>query len=132
MNPVLKKIKYTEQNPVLILNAPEEYQDVLKDINSEIHTEIKGTYKFIQVFVKSMDEVKSVIEDVTSALDGDGYLWICYPKGTSKKYKSDCKRDVLVDAISPYNFLGVTLVAIDNDWSAMRFRDVKYIKSLNK
>jgi superoxide dismutase len=133
MNEVLKKLKLTTQNPVLIINAPEEYKDIMKDIESEIHTEINGKYKFIQLFAKSIAEAKEYIGACTEALDGDGYLWVCYPKGTSKKYKkSDLNRDTTYQVTEPYNFQGVTLVSIDNDWSAFRIRHNDNIKSTNK
>ena len=70
MNEVLKKLKLTIQNPVLIMNAPEEYTEIMKDIEGEIHTEIKGKYKFIQIFARSIDEANKYIKDAIEALDG--------------------------------------------------------------
>lgn len=132
MNEVLKKLKLTKQNPVLILNAPEEYKDIMKDIEAEVHTEINAKYEFIQLFAGNIQEARDYIEGVVSALEGDGYLWVCYPKGTSKKYKSDLGRDNLNLVTSPYGFEGVTLVAINEDWSAFRIRHVDNIKSARK
>lgn len=133
MNETLKKLKLTAQNPILILNAPEEYQEVIKDIEAEIHKEIKGKYKFVQIFTKDLAELKEYVSSAIDALDGDGYLWVCYPKGTSKKYKkSDINRDSLFNEVQEYNFSGVTLVSISNDWSAFRIRHNDYIKSSKK
>jgi hypothetical protein len=132
VNEVLKKLKLTTQNPVLILNAPEEYNDVIKDIESEVHTEINGKYKFIQLFVKSLEELNENVSGAIEALDGDGYLWVCYPKGTSKKYKKlNINRDNLFEAVQAYNYYGVTLVSLDSDWSAFRIRHADYINSKN-
>jgi len=132
MNEVLKKLKLTIQNPVLILNAPDEYINIMEDIESEVHTEIKEKYKFIQLFARGIAEAKENIGACIEALDGDGYLWICYPKGSSKKYKSDLNRDTTQVITEKYNFQGVTLVSIDNDWSAFRIRHIDNIKSLKK
>jgi hypothetical protein len=132
MNEILKKLKLTKQNPVLILNAPEEYKDIMKDIEAEVHTEISGKYEFIQLFARNIQEAVDHIEGAVSALEGDGHLWVCYPKGTSKKYKSDLGRDNLNQITSPYDFEGVTLVAINEDWSAFRIRHVDNIKSSRK
>lgn len=130
MNEILKKLKLTTQNPVLILNAPEEYNDVINDIEGEVHTSIKEKYKFIQVFAKSLEDANTFIGAAVEALEGDGYLWLCYPKGTSKKYKkSDLNRDTTNAVTSPYGFEGVSLVSIDNDWSAFRVRHRDFIKS---
>lgn len=132
MNAVLSKLKLKEQNPVLILNPPEEYQAVMADIKAEIHTEIKGKYSFIQLFAKDKAEVNACTKDVIEALEGDGFLWVCYPKGTSKKYKSALNRTTVVEPFAPYNFEPVTQVAIDDDWSAMRLRDVDNIKTMKR
>lgn len=132
MNEVLKKLKLTTQSPILILNAPEEYKETMKEIESEVHTEIKGKYEFIQLFAKNIVEAKKYIGECIGALEGDGYLWLCYPKGTSKKYKSDLNRDTTYEVTEVHNFQGVTLVSIDNDWSAFRIRNNENIKSTKK
>lgn len=128
MNEVLKKLKLVAQTPILIMNAPDEYINIMKDIEGTIHTEIKGKYKYIQLFVKNIAEANEYIKDVIEALDGDGYLWMCYPKKTSKKYKSDLNRDTHLEVVAPYCFQGVSLVSIDDDWSAFRIRNIKYTK----
>lgn len=132
MSEIMKKLNLKTQNPILILNAPEEFKDTMKDIKSEVHTEIKGKYEFIQLFARSIEEAKKYIGESIEALEGDGYLWLCYPKGSSKKYKSDLNRDTTHEATERYNFQGVTLVSIDNDWSAFRIRHNDYIKSSKK
>ncbi|MCX7920924.1 MAG: DUF3052 domain-containing protein [Clostridia bacterium] len=132
MSDVLKKLKLTNQNPVLVLNAPEEYKDTMSEIKSDIHTSINGKYGFIQVFVKDLSQLNKYIKDVIEALDGDGYLWVCYPKGTSKKYKSDVNRNTLIEAFGPYDFEGVTQIAIDDDWSAIRVKNVDNIKTMKR
>ena len=64
-------------------------------------------------------------------LMADGILWFCYPKKTSKKYKSDIDRDHGWEPLNDSGLHGIRLVAIDNDWSALRFRNKKYIKSIS-
>ena len=64
-------------------------------------------------------------------LMADGILWFCYPKKTSKKYKSDIDRDHGWSPLNNSGLHGIRMVAIDNDWSALRFRNIKYIKSIS-
>jgi hypothetical protein len=52
-----------------------------------------------------------------------------YPKGTSKCYTCDFNRDSGWDVIRNAGFDSVRQIAIDEDWSALRFRRVEYIKS---
>lgn len=133
MNTVLKKLGYTDKtDSVLILNAPEEYKEIMKEINAEIHTEINGKYKFIQIFAENMNEANKYAKEAVEALDGDGHLWLCYPKGTSKKYKSDINRTKSWEVFSTYEFEPVSQVAIDENWTAMRFRNIDNIKNMKR
>ncbi|HJP97497.1 MAG TPA: hypothetical protein VJ862_02935 [Rhodanobacteraceae bacterium] len=59
---------------------------------------------------------------------GDALLWFAYPKGTSKKYACDFNRDDGWEVLRKSGFDSVRQVAIDDDWSALRFRRVEYIK----
>lgn len=133
MNTVLKKLGYTDKTgAVLILNAPEEYKETMKEINGEIHTEINGKYKFIQIFAENMSEANKYAKEAVEALDGDGHLWLCYPKGTSKKYKSDINRTKSWEVFSSYEFEPVSQVAIDENWTSMRFRHIDNIKNMKR
>jgi hypothetical protein len=62
-------------------------------------------------------------------LTADGILWFCYPKKTSKKFSSDLERDRGWKALNDAGFFGIRMVSIDDDWSAMRFRNIRFIKS---
>lgn len=55
-NPILKKLKLSEQNQVLIWNAPAEYQDTLKDVSAVIHKNPQQKYLFVPVFIKNKTE----------------------------------------------------------------------------
>lgn len=50
-----------------------------------------------------------------------GVLWFCYPK-KSGALSSDLTRDIGWDAVSAAGLLGVTQIALDATWSALRFR----------
>jgi hypothetical protein len=62
--------------------------------------------------------------------NGDAILWMAYPKGTSKRYECEFNRDNGWDVLGRAGFEGVRQVAIDEDWSALRFRRVEFSKSL--
>ena len=60
---------------------------------------------------------------------GDATVWFAYPTGTSKKYKCDFNRDTGWNALQAEGFDTVRAVAIDEDWTALRFRRKEFIKS---
>jgi len=54
------------------------------------------------------------------------------PQATSKRYKSEINRDTGWQALGQAGFEPVRAVAIDEDWSALRFRRVEFIKTLTR
>jgi hypothetical protein len=48
-------------------------------------------------------------------------LWILYPKGN----KADINRDSLWPIVAEYGLRPITQVAVDDTWSALRFRPLK-------
>jgi hypothetical protein len=52
--------------------------------------------------------------------EGDAIVWFAYPKGTSKKYKSQIDRDNGWNMLGHEGFEPVRMVAIDEDWSDSR------------
>jgi len=80
-----------------------------------------GDLDFAQVFVNSRAELDTVLAPVLPALKPEALLWVCYRKGGAKA-GSDLNRDQLWAEMGERGWTGVTLVAVDGAWSAMRFR----------
>lgn len=136
MDAVFKKLNYKGQKQVYSINNPATFKTNLKSISdsAEIKTEITEAkeIEFILIFVTNQSEIDSIIPGVAPKLKGDAVLWMCYPKGTSKNYKCDFNRDTGWAIMGKYELEGVRMVAIDNDWSALRFRKVEYIKNMTR
>jgi hypothetical protein len=136
MNAVVKKLQYKLQSLVLITQAPETFADVMKAFaaTADVHTEHrKGTYyAFVIHFVQKPADVQKAAKMISSSLEADGVLWMAYPKKTSKKYKAEITRDDGWQALGDHGFEPVTLVSIDDDWSALRFRKVDFIKTMTR
>ncbi|HMV51904.1 MAG TPA: hypothetical protein PKD31_29445, partial [Blastocatellia bacterium] len=83
-------------------------------------------------FVTKQAEVDKLAVAIAKRAEGDALVWFAYPKGTSKKYKCEFNRDTGWATFGEMGFETVRLVAIDEDWSAMRFRRVEFIKAMNR
>lgn len=132
---VIKKLNFkNEGQTVLVINAPKSYDEVLVVFAGDVHTEAeKESYDFVQVFGTSNDEIKSLAQDAISYVREDGLLWLCYPKKSSKTYKgSDCSRESLTGMLSNEGYEPVRQVAIDEDWSALRYRTPDKIKKMTR
>ncbi|MEH7176326.1 DUF3052 domain-containing protein [Neobacillus vireti] len=131
--PVLKKLNFKDQGqPVLLINAPKAYDDVKTAFEGEVHQEaVQELYDFIQVFGISNQELQSAAKNAVPHLNEDGLLWLCYPKKSSKIYKgSDCSRETVTGMLSEEGYEPVRQIAIDDDWSALRFRKPEKIKKM--
>jgi hypothetical protein len=95
------------------------------------HTEMRST-EFAIVFAFKQSDIDDSIKALHKKLQEDYILWFCYPKGSSKKYKCDFNRDTGWQALGTYNLEPVRQVAIDEDWSALRFRKVDFIKKMTR
>lgn len=124
MNPVLKKLLYKGQNPVLLLASPPGFKKIIEAFDSKPQTKPKGHYDFILAFAYSLSDSQKIAGTAAKVLSEKGIFWMAYPKGTSKKYKADINRDTGHALMEKLGFLGVSLVAIDEDWSAMRYKKI--------
>ena len=135
MKTLLEKLNYKGNDRIAILNAEDNFIiPLFKEISAvTIDREIdpRFPYDFILIFVRNQSEVDTFSSTALHNLLCDGMLWFCYPKKSSKKYTSDIDRDHGWKAINDAGFNGIRIVAIDNDWSALRFRNIKFIKSIS-
>jgi hypothetical protein len=123
MDPVLKKMVYKGQSPVLLMHPPAEFGKVAASFSDKPHSTPKASYAFVLAFCKSMSEAETIAGKVAKSLEEKGVFWLAYPKGTSKKYKNmDINRDTGNAMMLKRGFEGVSMVSIDEDWSAMRFK----------
>lgn len=133
--PVIKKLNFKDQGqPVLIINAPKEYDEIKAFFEGEVHQQPEiDNYDFVQVFGTNNEELQAHARKAVSHVKEDGLLWLCYPKKSSKTYKgSDCSRETVMYLLADEGYEPVRQVAIDDDWSALRFRRPEKIKTLKR
>jgi hypothetical protein len=135
MATTFEKLNLKDQPEILVLNAPPSFDSELAALPKlTIHRQIKpvAEIRFVIAFVTRQSEVDALAPAVVSRAKGDATVWFAYPKGTSKKYKCDFNRDTGWDALKAAGFDTVRAVAIDEDWTGLRFRRVEYIKAPRK
>lgn len=136
MTPLFKKLNYKEQQQIIVINAPKSFAGELSAMkeSAEIVTNLDKVDKaeFAICFLTTQPEIDSFISTIDSKLNGDAVIWLCYPKSSSKNFKCDFNRDTGFASLGQYGLEGVRQVAIDEDWSALRFRKVEYIKTITR
>lgn len=133
---LFKKLNYKGQKEVFILNWPEEFIPRKLEISKlvEVRETVANhdTIDFVLVFIKSGEEISQYSELILPKIKDDGIVWFAYPKKSSKKYKVAISRDIGWETLGDYNFEPVRQISIDEDWSALRFRKVEFIKSFTR
>lgn len=133
MKNLLDKLNYKGQKRISVINAEERFINLitpdLTDVTIDQKIDPRYPYEFILIFVKSISEVEQLAPMTLHNLMADGILWFCYPKKTSKKYSSDLSRDYGWKVLNDSGLYGIRMVSVDSDWSALRFRNKKYITS---
>jgi hypothetical protein len=133
IHPIIKKLQFKDHGQAkLIMNAPKSYDGIKKSFHGDVHTEVKNeTYDFVQIFGTTNEEIRTLANHAASFVEEDGLLWLCYPKKSSKTYKgSNCSRDLVAGLLAEEGFEPVRQIAIDDDWSALRFRKPEHIKKM--
>src|SRR5215510_439217 len=135
MSTIFNKLNLKNQTEILVLNAPESFEPELAALDNVTIQRNAGDVKaiaFSLVFVTKQKEVDAIARTVARKATGDAIVWFAYPKGTSKKYKCDFNRDTGWAALGAAGFEGVRMVAIDEEWSALRFRRAEFIKTMTR
>ncbi len=135
MTPLFKKLNLKQQNPIHVLNAPEGFDRELEHLDGVTvrkRVTTKSTVSFGLAFAITTAELDKVSRALVDSAEGDAVIWIAYPKKSSKKYSCEFNRDSGWQLLGDAGYEGVRMVAIDEDWSALRFRRAEYIKSMKR
>lgn len=133
MASVFEKLNLKDQREILVVGAPDSFEPELERLGSiKIRTAMpkSGRIDFALVFATEQDEVDKAAVALAKLTQGDAIVWFAYPKGTSRRYKCSFNRDTGWKALGSAGFEPVRQVAIDEDWSALRFRRAEFIKSM--
>ena len=135
MGPVFAKLNLKDQAEVVVLQAPLSFEPelswladrrVVRDV-----TEV-GEVRFALVFAYMKSELDALSAALVAKAEGDAVLWFAYPKRTSKRYKADFDRDHGWEVLHAGGFEPVRQVAIDADWSALRFRRSELVRGARR
>lgn len=131
----LRAVEAEGQRQVAVLNAPASFEAeprkptrVAVGASSCLASRLSSSRRSPRVGPR----IQALAAPLASVPDGDAILWFACPKGSSKRYTCDFNRDTGWDALGSIGFEAVSEVAIDEDWSALRFRRTEYIKSLQR
>lgn len=136
MHTIFNKLNLKHQPAIFAFNVPASFEPVLQEVAATTHV-IRDSpspegVTFAIGFVTELQQVHDLIHRVGHQLEGDALLWLCYPKSSAKRYRCNFNRDTGWVELGKFGLEPVRQVAIDEDWSALRFRKVAYIKKITR
>lgn len=117
------KLFITEAKRVAVINAP--------PVLGRFERGKDGPINVLLVFVRSKDDILMSVDQVISTLAPKGVLWFAYPKKSSG-IKTDISRDSGWAPLAKNKFVPVTQVAINETWSALRFKPIDQIQKMTR
>lgn len=138
MGPILKKMNLKEQTRLVILDAPESFRGEIEAVAERgvvsTRAEVAGMaeIQFSLAFVMTQEGVDEAARLIAPKATGDPVVWFAYPKQSSRRYSCGFNRDTGWAALGELGFEPVRQVAIDEDWSALRFRRVEHIRTITR
>ena len=120
---IFKKLQIKPGMRIAVIGAPAAFEKRLGGLPEGV-TRAKvaaGELDLIHLFATDKRGALAATKLAGSLRDG-GILWVSYPKG--KKLATDLNRDVLRVELAKHGLEAVSQVAIDEVWSALRFKVV--------
>jgi hypothetical protein len=130
-SPLFKKLNLGAHHEISVFNAPDSFESELKQLKGVKIARDPAKPKSIAfglAFAITQMQLDRASKILAGACEGDAVIWFAYPKGTSKRYKCEFNRDSGWSVIRAAGFESVRMVAIDEDWSALRFRRLEFVK----
>ena len=118
-----QKLQLKLDQRLLLLNPPQGYATHLASelAGVPLLAESQEQMEAVLLFINNLAEVSRLAPEAIRLVLPDGLLWIAYPKGSSR-IKTDVNRDILWQTLEPTGWRPVRQIALDEIWSAMRFR----------
>ena len=135
MTTLFEKLNLKDHREILVVNAPASFESELATLVGVTvlrdPSKLKAIH-FALAFATTQTEVDRLSKLLSAKAEGDALVWFAYPKGSSKKYECDFNRDTGWSVLKSAGFDTVRAVAIDEDWTALRFRRVEFIKTTTR
>jgi hypothetical protein len=132
MSELVKKFRLKPGMRGLVLNAPDGFMAEFAPLpdGTTLSENAEGqeqAYEFVLAFAGTIAELNQYAPTAMAAVKRDALLWFAYPKGSSGR-KTDINRDRGWEVVLNAKYDGVHQIALDETWSALRFRPAELIK----
>jgi hypothetical protein len=119
------KLQLKKASRLELIGVPESYRESLAIALGDMTLEDEGAGgeppEAVLAFVTGRDEAIAIATRAFARVAPGGLAWIAYPKGGAKT-GTDINRDILWQMLLAIGWRPVRQIAVDEVWSAIRFR----------
>jgi len=132
ISPLAKKLQVKPGKHWLLFNAPANYLTLLEPLpeGAAVSYEAKGNFDGVQLFVKNSRELEENLKVAVPTLKPDTVFWVIYPKKNSG-IETDLAMMGSWRAPADHGLEPVASAAVDEIWTALRFRPIGQAKASN-
>ena len=125
---LLHKLQVRAGAKLWLINVP---RVLAEELSAGAEVEIvheKDAYDGVLAFFETPAEVPARVPRILKEMPPDSLLWVAYRKGAAGK-EAGLNRDTGWDALGEAGWRPVRQVAIDDEWSGLRFRPSERVKA---
>jgi hypothetical protein len=125
---LIKKLQIKAGTRLWLINVPQALAEAIS-AGAEVEPVHAGDdYDGALAFCRSVLEVEAFSSQILERLPVDGLFWLAYRKGAAGK-ETGLSRDDGWAALDRAGFRPVRSIAIDDEWTAIRFRERALVKA---
>jgi hypothetical protein len=115
--PLIRKLGIRPEMKVLLINAPENYFELLEtDISAQV---VKSGGDFVHIFAVSAKELEKQFNKAINTIPSGGMIWISWYK-KSAKIPTDITEDTIREIVLPTGWVDVKVCAVSEAWSGLK------------
>jgi hypothetical protein len=120
------KLRILPGTRALVLDAPDDVAFALPE-GASLASSGKGPFDVVLAYALDAKALAKVAAKAKGACKDGGALWLAYPKLTAK-IAGDLSRERACAVVAPLGLGPVSQIALDETWSAMRFKPEETVK----
>ncbi len=136
MTPLFKKLQFKDGQIAVVIDAPDSFLPEMEAMAGlaafQNSFQKSDNPAFALAFATRHAEVAAFAASAAANTEGDATVWVAFPKGSSKRLRCEFNRDTGWAVFGQLGFEPVRSVAIDEDWTALRFRRVLFITEMTR
>ncbi len=121
-SPLSKKLGIKKGFNIFLINAPDNYAELLSDMESEVRFVLspQKPCDMIHYFEKSLSGLKKTLPELKNKITASGCVWVSWPKKASK-VQTDVSENLIREIGLSVGLVDIKVCSVDEVWSGLKF-----------